>query len=127
MDWRDLDPIQKEIEKGWAEFIKGVQKENAAKNERLFKILTAIKGEAFVVGLRGMLSHIGCGHSLLHVVRNPIGMEMVELRFLGISKIWVDQKSTAYGYHGSVCVQVKLDRWIKVSYSIERTSKQKLN
>jgi len=130
MAWRHQDPFtrfEKEFEKGWTEFIKGLQKENNSKNERLFKALTAVKGERFVSQLREMLEHIGCNHSLLHVVRQPVGMAINERRFSEISEIWVDQKSTLEGYFGSVCVQVKPERWVKVSYSIERPSKQKLN
>ncbi len=120
---KEFDYLEKEFEKGWSKFIKEKRKENLAKNERVFKVLINLKGDLFANQLKQMMAHIGCTYSILHIVREPIGFEMNERRFSEIKTVWVDQKSSSEGYLGSICVQVKPDKWIKMFYSVEGSIK----
>ena len=101
---------------GWDEFVKNIREDNDRCNYRLLRLVEKISGELFVTDLKILLKRVD--HGMLRVVRKPIGLELKENRFATIPKIWVDQKYIDGQTKGSICVQVKDNRWI-VAYYIQ--------
>lgn len=116
-----MDYLEKQIEKGWTKFINSIIKENKRKNERLFKLLVAIKGERFVSDLRHLIQITGTSHVLLRITKEPKGDVFRDRRFASIPQFWIEQRAKAdgLGLKGTMFVQVKSERWIRINYEIE--------
>jgi len=112
--------LDKYFDAGWKEYVKGIRKQNVEANEELYKDILAIKGEEFVEDLKSLLKDIKLQHSLLTIATKPEGIELNDSRYTTIPKIWITQKlGSIYsenGLTGSMCIQLKEDRWIKINY-----------
>ncbi|PQA59824.1 hypothetical protein [Siphonobacter curvatus] len=101
------DPIMA----GYRDFIREAQKLNMVSNERMFRLLTKIKGEAFVNDLQALIKILGCRYSKIRVSRKPMGIRIIEKRVPSISELWVEMKEGEF-IKAIVSIQVKPDRWI---------------
>lgn len=99
---------------GWNQFIQTVRDNNDRCNYRLLKLVEKIKGELFVTDLKVLLNRVDYG--MLGITRVPIGVCVGENRFATIPKVWIDQRVIDGNTHGSLCIQVKPDRWIIANY-----------
>lgn len=111
-EYTELDQI---FNAGWNEFVQEMRDNNDRSNFRLLKLVEKIKGELFVSELKILLKRVDYG--MLHITRTPIGMCIGENRFATIQRVWVGQKSIDGQAHGSICVEVKQDRWIVAEYT----------
>jgi len=116
--------LDKYFDAGWRHFIKDIRKHNISSNNRLYKIIAAIKGWEFAGDVKGLMIDIKQQYALLTIVKEPMGIELKDSRYTTIPKIWVQQKSgsiysgdAAIGCTGSLCIQIKDDRWIRINYS----------
>lgn len=119
MSYRDvfLAELDHLFDEAWAEFVKEIHKENRKSNRRLFKLLTAIKGDAFVADLKKAANTINKG-CRLRVAREPKGLVFGDRRWKTIPKIYVDQKTNSDGVEGAVYIPVKPDRYIVIYYQL---------
>lgn len=101
---------------GWEVFVKQLREENDRCNERLFRVVAAIKGNDFVDELRKFHAEIE-EQSLIRVVRKPSGMQITDNRWNFMKTFWIDQRNISGEYHGSICIQVKENRWLKINYA----------
>lgn len=110
-EYKALDDI---FNAGWNDFVQTMRDNNDRSNYRLLKLIEKIKGELFVTELKVLLKRVDFG--MLRITRIPIGLCVGENRFATIQKVWVNQKSVDGQAHGSICVEVKTDRWIIAEY-----------
>lgn len=113
-----IDALDAIFEKGFNDYVKSIKKENKRKNERLFKLLIQIVNGGFVIDLKAFMKAIDRKDNLWRIVRKPSGTPFKDRRFSTIKTIWVDQIASAEDGEitGSVCIQVKPNRWIKLNY-----------
>ena len=59
----------------------------------------------------------------IHIVNEPEGVMLNDSRYTTIPKIWVKQKSGSMyegrSGTGSLCIQLKEDRWLKINYTLK--------
>lgn len=108
--------IDNAFDKGWRDFVNKIHKENQRSNERLFNVLEVIKGIQWVCELRNLAKNIN-EHSQIRIVKKPDGLVFKVKNWPTINEIWIEQKSSVEGgMSGSVYVQVKPNRWLKIQY-----------
>jgi len=56
----------------------------------------------------------------IRVMRRPKGIRVKDRRFKQIPEFWVEHYSTGKTIMGSICIQVKADRWIIFHYYSEK-------
>lgn len=112
------DALDVLFDEGFKSYINSIKKENNRKNKRLFKMLAQIVNEGFVIDLKAFMKAIDRKDNLWRIVRQPVGTPFKDRRFSTIKTIWVFQKASAEDGEnvGSICIQVKQDRWIKLNY-----------
>jgi len=112
----------KEFDKGWKSFVDDVRAKNKVSNDRLLKIVEAIKGKDFVDELRGFLISIDEEFAYLQIARKPVGMRLKDDRFELIPELWIDQRSSNMykigGIGGTICIQIKENRWLKFHFEL---------
>ncbi|RYC66334.1 hypothetical protein [Spirosoma sordidisoli] len=101
------EAMEKAVTAGWAQFVARRTAERERSNARLFRLLTAIRGEAFVSLLVGLMHHAKADDSRLRVYRQPKGVE-VNTAF---GPLWIDYRFGAPSL-ATIYIQVKADRWI---------------
>lgn len=103
--------LDKYFDKGWREFVKSVQGENDISNIRMFKTLSAIRGNDFVADLIQLMGKKN-KHALLRLSKNPKGIPIKDNRFATIPELLI-YKYTAGAYReGEVYVKVREGTWI---------------
>lgn len=108
--------LDKIFDHDWRLYVNGIRKENAVRNKRLCRVVTAIKGKDFVTDLLKLMRLTKTTGALLHVVRKPAGMLFKDRRVVSIPEIWVDQKIEEEGPTGCFYIQVKAARWLKIHF-----------
>lgn len=107
-----LEEISRALDAGWREFIRHEIKENNRRNNRLYKVIEAIKGSDYTEQVKALMQLIGSKDNLLAVVRAPNGVKLTERRFPLIGYVWIHGNAD----HGYMYIQIKEDRWIEVHY-----------
>jgi hypothetical protein len=112
------DALEVMFDVGFKSYVNSIKRENKRKNTRLFKLLAKIVNDGFVIDLKAFMKAIDRKDNLWRIVREPIGTPFKDRRFSTIKTIWVDQKASAEDGEiiGSVCIQVKPNRWIILNY-----------
>lgn len=109
--------IEKEFDKGWVEFVKGIIEENKASNYRLLRVLEKRQGKQFVNDAKAILKTVG-GTCRIEIVRSTAGMQMSDRRWKSFPLIWVNQKQTSiYGKpEGWIYVPLDAKRFLSFHY-----------
>lgn len=114
-----IDPwhlMDRAFQKGWNRYINGIQKENEKSNERLCRVLLEFKSTEFINDLRNMHNAIN-PFCKMRIARKPSGFFIkADKKYPTIPGLWIDQRSNEGGMSGTVYVQVKANRWIKITY-----------
>lgn len=101
----------------WKAFVKQMREENERCNERLYRLLEAIRGKRFVIDLQKLLKDIGEYGALIRVVRSPVGICINDKRWKSFKTLWINQRSNGHNtITGTVCIQVKDNRWLLINY-----------
>lgn len=112
-----FDPL---FDAAWREFAKNQRKKAEPQRKRFFGLLTAIKGNEFVVDVLSLMKKFNCSHHIPNVLRKPIGSRVKDKRWKHIPFIWVQYyPSNRYRDNGNmykICIQVKENRWISINY-----------
>ena len=107
--------IDQMMNDGWEQFVNEIRDENDKWNFRLLRAIEKVKGELFVSELKVLLKRVDFGK--LHITNKPIGMKIGENRFATIREVWINQKIIDGVARGSVCVQIKPNRWLIAQYA----------
>jgi hypothetical protein len=103
--------LDKYFDAGWRNWVKGIQQKNDISNVRMFKILSAIKGNDFVADLIKLMGKQNKS-ALLRLTKKPKGVLLKDNRFKNIPELMIN-KYTAGAYRdGEVFVQVNDSRWV---------------
>ena len=102
------------INDGWKEYIDDLREKNKVSNDRLYRLLMAIKGSDFSRDVRSMMRIVGWYHQI-RISRIPSGTKLPDKRWKNIRWIWADVKPNQDGaLSGYLYVQVKQDRFLKI-------------
>lgn len=110
------DPLSAAIDQyfndGWKQFAKDCRQRNRVSNERMYRLLAAIKGPEFVEQVRQYKITVRAKDSRLRIARKPLGLPAPSKEF---GTIWVHQGRNGLGKYTRIWIQVKPDRWIHFS------------
>lgn len=102
--------LENEMYDAWYDFVDEIRANNKRSNERIFKLLD----KDFVKDYKNLMSKIDQKHTLINIVKNPIGTEFEDKRFKTIPKIWVHVNTNSSG--GSLCVKITDEKYLKINY-----------
>lgn len=99
------------FDEGWKHFVKDVQYRNSQSNQRMFRIIQALKGNEF---LKDLIILMGKEHkyALVHLTRNPKGILLNNSKSIHIPKLIVNKYPSGSYREGEIYIQIKEDRWI---------------
>lgn len=98
---------------GCEDFMKEIEVANKKSNDRLMRVIENIKGRQFVRDFYKLMKLMKKPNRRIYVVRHPIGQKMTDDRTNTISEMWVELKYTTGEMEGTVCVEVKENRWLQ--------------
>lgn len=103
--------LDREFDKGWREWVKDIHRQNDVSNLRMFKILSALKGNDFVSDLIKLIGRHN-KHARLNLTKKPKGLVLKDNRFKNIPELMINKYPSGSYREGEVFVQVKADRWV---------------
>jgi hypothetical protein len=98
---------------GWREFVKENRRAADYSNQRMFRILRAIKGPEFVKQLIAFKAKVKAKHAMILLTKKPLGEQISDRRFSEIPEIWIKQGQNELGKYADISIQIRPDRWIK--------------
>jgi hypothetical protein len=104
--------LDKYFDAGWRSWVKEIQHQNDISNLRMFKILSALKGNDFVSDLIDLMKSTKNKSAYLELTRKPKGVLLTDNRYKSIPEFMIEKYPSGSYRQGKLFIQVTKNRWV---------------